>query len=97
MRGDQSAPRAHRTGLIIFMTLPRTRGCSADEMPHPRRRRRRRITNLRQEREGNDIPPTVLVTTTCRLVTGISPSAAFYFASCSPFITCYSDRDGLWN
>lgn len=49
----------------------------------PSRCRRRLITNLRFEREREreaNIPPTVLVTTTCRLVTGISPRPLFFIS-----------------
>lgn len=55
MREDQSAPRAHRTRLIIFMTLRHGRGVVREMrylLPC-----RRRVTNLHRERERSDPPP----------------------------------------
>jgi len=72
MREDQSAPRAHRTGLIIFMILRHGRGGSPrDEIPPSRRR----VTNLHRERErsdpsratDNDLPPRDQNTSCCLL------------------------------
>lgn len=54
MRGDQSAPRAHRTGLIIFMTLCHRRGVVQEMrclLPIDD------VTNLRQERESARFNP----------------------------------------
>lgn len=97
MRGDQSALRAHRTELIIFMTLPRTvqeMRCplppsflSSSSSPYnessPGEQRKR-------DRAATTLQPCYSPTTTCRLVTGIVRRLLF-FASCSSFITYYYD------
>jgi len=71
MREDQSAPRARRTRLIIFMTLRHGRG-DVREMRYPPSRRR--VTNLHRERERSnpratdtDLPPRDRNTSCCLL------------------------------
>lgn len=87
MRGDQSAPRARRTGLIIFMTLCHRRGVvqemrcllPIDDVTNLRRRKRER-----ERKRADDSTLLVLLTTTCHPVTGIY-TVAFYFASFLPY------------